>query len=234
MTHKPTRSRFFPPVETADSEGLILLGGKLTTHWLLDAYSHGIFPWPVFDDESLLAWWSPDPRAILELDDLVISRRLKRTCHSGRFRVTCDQDFAGVLRGCATAGDRAGNTWLIPSMIRAYQDLHAAGCAHSVEVWQDDQLVGGTYGISLGGFFSAESKFYRVSNASKIALVALVGHLKMRGFQLLDIQQLTDHVRRLGGTEIHRADFIERLTAAQKLPVTFGNVLHFNPDNLGD
>ncbi|NIL97880.1 MAG: leucyl/phenylalanyl-tRNA--protein transferase [Planctomycetales bacterium] len=222
MTEKMNRSRFFPPVETADAEGLVLLGGKLTTHWLLDAYSHGIFPWPIFDDENLLAWWSPDPRAILELDGLVVSRRLRRTWRSGRFRVTRDHDFAAVLHGCATAGDRQGNTWLIPPMIRAYQDLHAAGCAHSVEVWQADQLVGGTYGVSLGGYFSAESKFHRVSNASKIALVALVSHLKARGFQLLDIQQLSDHARRLGGTEIPRCDFIQRLTIAQKLPVTFG------------
>ncbi len=234
MTEKLNKSRFFPPVELADAEGLVLVGGQLTTAWLLDAYRHGIFPWPVCEAEGLMAWWSPHPRAILELDQLVVSRRLRRRCRSGRFRVTCDQDFAGVLQGCATAGDRAGSTWLIPAMIRAYQKLHEVGCAHSVEVWQDQRLVGGTYGVSLGGYFSAESKFHRASDASKVALLALVSHLRQRGFQLLDIQQLTEHTQRLGGTEIARRDFIQRLTSAQQLPVTFGDRLQFDPAELPD
>ncbi|MGB6043652.1 MAG: leucyl/phenylalanyl-tRNA--protein transferase [Pirellulales bacterium] len=225
-------SRFFPPAEMADSDGLVLLGGQLNTPWLLDAYGHGIFPWPVFENDALLAWWSPDPRAIMEFDDVIVSRRLKRTCRTGKFTVSSNRDFTGVLRGCATSQDRSGNTWIVPSMMKAYQDLHAEGYAHSVEVWQGDRLVGGTYGVSIGGAFSAESKFYRVSDASKIALVALIRHLQRRGFELLDIQQLTEHSQRLGATEIPRQQFLHRLSLAQQLPVSFGDTLEVAVDDL--
>ena len=129
-------SRFFPPPTSTTPEGLLCIGGRLSPEWLLDAYRHGIFPWPMWDDEPI-AWWSPDPRAIIELDGLHISRRLQRTIRSGKFHVTCDQDFAGVIRGCATAGDRRGNTWLTPAMIAAYCRMHALGHAHSVEVWSN-------------------------------------------------------------------------------------------------
>jgi leucyl/phenylalanyl-tRNA--protein transferase len=183
------------------------------------------FPWPLFDNTDLLAWWSPDPRAILEFDDLIVPRRLRRTLRSGQFTATCNTDFAGVLHGCATAQDRRGNTWLMPPMIEAYQRMHQLGHAHSVEVWQDDQLVGGTYGMALGGFFAAESKFYYVRDASKVAVIHLVAHLKARGYQLLDIQQLTEHTRRLGAKEIPRHEYLRRLAIAQQQPVTFGDRL---------
>ena len=227
---RPGKSKFFPAVETADADGLMCIGGSLAPEWLLDAYSHGIFPWPMVAEYEMLAWWSPDPRAILETDELHVSRRLARTCRSGKFKVTCDQDFAGVIRGCAEAPERRGGTWLSPSMIAAYHAMHDLGHAHSVEVWRDDRLVGGTYGIAIGGFFAAESKFHYETDASKVALVRLVRHLECRGFLLLDIQQLTEHTVRMGATEIPRRVFLRRLRAAITLPASFGDSLEGGPD----
>jgi leucyl/phenylalanyl-tRNA--protein transferase len=222
---EPNPSRYFPPVELAGGEGLLCVGGHLTPDWLLDAYRHGIFPWPVFDDEMLLAWWSPDPRAIFEIGGMHVSRRLRRTCRGGKFQVTCDRDCAGVLEGCATAQDRRDGTWLTPHMIEAYLELFDLGRAHSIEVWHEGRLAGGTYGVALGGFFAGESMFYRVRDASKVALVALMAHLAARGYQLFDIQQLTEHTARLGATEIPRRRYLQRLEAALKLPVTWGEKL---------
>jgi leucyl/phenylalanyl-tRNA---protein transferase len=191
---------------------------------LLDAYRHGIFPWPMWEDDPL-AWWSPNPRAIFELDGLRIPRRLQRTLRSGIFRATCNRDFEGVICGCATAGDRENNTWLTPAMIAAYCRMHALGHAHSVEVWHGDTLVGGTYGIALGGLFAAESMFHRERDASKVALVRLVEHLRARGYLLFDIQQWTPHTGSLGAVEIPRVDYLRRLARAINLPVTFGEQL---------
>src|SRR5207244_1824052 len=161
---------------------------------------------------------------IIKLDALHVSRRLERTIRSGRFEISYDRDFAGVMTGCATAQDRDGRkgTWITPAMLKAYRRLHELGHAHSVEAWTDGGLAGGVYGVALKGAFFAESMFYRACDASKVALVHLVGHLRQRGYQLLDIQQLTPHTRRLGATEISRHEFLERLEAALRLPVTFG------------
>jgi leucyl/phenylalanyl-tRNA--protein transferase len=219
-------SRFFPPVETADEDGLLAVGGRLTTQWLLDAYSHGIFPWPA--PGYPLLWWSPDPRAIIELDALHVSRRLERTIRSGRFEITFDRDFAGVMYGCATAQDRGreehrgGGTWITPAMRRAYQRLHELGHAHSVEAWHGGALAGGAYGVSLNAAFFAESMFYRVRDASKVALQHLVRHLRSRGYQLFDIQQLTPHTQRLGAAEVSREEYLRRLDAALAQQVSFG------------
>ena len=215
----------FPPVESADTEGLLLFGGELSPEWILDAYRHAIFPWPVFDDVELMAWWSPDPRAVIELDQLHISRRLRRTLASGKFEVTVDRDFAGVIHGCATAVDREEATWLTPEMILAYERLHELGYAHSVEVWHAGQLAGGIYGVALGSFFSAESMFYRVRDASKVALVHLVERLRLRGYELLDIQQLTDHAASMGATEIPRDQYQQRLAQAINPHVSFATGL---------
>ncbi len=245
-------SRFFPPPTSTTPEGLLCIGGRLSPEWLLDAYRHGIFPWPMWEDEPI-AWWSPDPRAVIELDGLRISNRLRRTIRSGRFRATCDQDFAGVIRGCATADDRRGSTWLTPAMIAAYCRMHSLGHAHSVEVWSDlpgpfregrgeydlprhphpnplpegegTYLVGGTYGIAIGGLFAAESMFYRVRDASKVALAYLVAHLRTRGYRLLDIQQWTPHTGRLGAVEISRTEFLTRLAEVIGEPMQFGDQL---------
>jgi leucyl/phenylalanyl-tRNA--protein transferase len=217
-------SRFFPSVEVTNEDGLLGLGGQLTPEWLLDAYQHGIFPWPV-SAETPVAWWSPDPRAIIELDQFHVSRRLGRTLRSGRFEVTCDRDFEGVIRGCATASDRVGHTWITSGMIEAYRRMFELGHAHSVEAWHQGRLSGGTYGIAIGGLFAAESKFYQVRDASKVALAHLVRHLKARGYRLFDIQQLTPHTARLGAIEIPRRTYLARLAEALVLPVTFGGQL---------
>jgi len=214
-------SRFFPPAEEADPEGLIGFGGELAPQWLLDAYRHGIFPWPISEFDAPIPWWSPDPRAIIELDRFHVPRRLARTFRSGRFEVTRDRDFAGVILACATGPGRRGGTWLTPEMIKAYIRFHELGHAHSVEVWHRGQLAGGTYGVAIGGLFAAESKFYRVRDASKVALVHLVEHLRRRGYGMLDIQQLTPHTVLFGAIEITRKDYLSRLAELLQRPVTF-------------
>jgi len=221
-------TRFFPAAELADADGLLALGGKLSPEWLLDAYQHGIFPWPLRADAPT-AWWSPDPRAIIEPDRLHVSRRLRRTLRSGRFQVTCDRDFPAVIDGCATAGDRVGQTWITPAMIEAYTRLFELGHAHSVEAWHEDQLVGGVYGVAIGAVFAAESKFFTVRDASKVALVHLIHHLKVRNYVLIDIQQLTPHTERLGATEIPRKKYLSRLAEVWDRPVTFGHDLEWDP-----
>jgi leucyl/phenylalanyl-tRNA--protein transferase len=217
-------SKFFPPAQRANRWGLVLLGGELSPEWLLDAYRHGIFPWPLLEDCDQVQWWSPDPRAIFEFDRFHISSRLTRRIRSGRFTVSSDCDFAGVIRGCGTVGDRAGNTWLSQQMIAAYEDLHHLGHAHSIEVWLQDRLVGGTYGVAIGGLFAAESMFYRERDASKVALVFLLNHLRRQGYQLLDIQQLTEHTESLGAIEISRTKYLHRLALAVNSNAAFGKL----------
>jgi leucyl/phenylalanyl-tRNA---protein transferase len=226
MNSLPT-SRFFPPAESADPEGVVGLGGKLTAEWLLDAYQHGIFPWPTGDPSLPVPWCSPDPRAIVEFDRFHVPRRLAQTYRNGKFRTTYDSDFSGVIRGCAS-GRRRGQTWLTDPMIRAYCQLFELGHAHSVEVWLGDELAGGTYGLAIGGLFAAESMFYRVRDASKVALVSLVERLRSRGYTLMDIQQLTPHTAQFGAIEIPREEYLRRLAAALRVDATFGG--RGNPD----
>lgn len=214
-------SRFFPPAEQVDAEGLVGFGGELTPEWLLDAYRHGIFPWPIGQLDSPVAWWSPDPRAIIDLDRFHVPRRLRRTCRSGRFDVTRDRDFDGVIGGCATGPGRAGGTWITDEMIEAYTRMHRLGHAHSVEVWHEGRLAGGVYGLAIAGLFAAESKFYRVRDASKVALVHLVEHLRGRGYKLLDVQQFTPHTGQFGAIEIPRRRYLNRLAVALDKPATF-------------
>jgi leucyl/phenylalanyl-tRNA--protein transferase len=222
-------AKYFPPAMQASADGLLCVGGNLSAPWLLDAYRHGIFPWPFWEDEPMM-WWSPDPRAILPLESLNISRRLSRTIRSNRFQATCNTAFKQVLEGCAIGPNRSGGTWLIPEMIEAYVHLHQLGYAHSIEVWHDGQLAGGTYGVAIGGLFAAESMFYRIRDASKVALVYLVAHLRHRGYQLLDIQQWTPHTGRLGAIEISRKEYLQRLAAVVDLPVTIGEHLEGEVD----
>ena len=215
-------SLFFPPAEEVDAEGLVGFGGELSPEWLLDAYRHGIFPWPITEFETPVAWWSPDPRAILPLDEFHVPRRLQRTCRSGRFEVSFDRNFAGVIAGCAKGPGREDGTWITPDVLKAYTRLHELGHAHSVEVWHEHRLAGGVYGVAAGGLFAAESMFRRVRDASKVALVHLVDHLRRRGYTLLDIQQLTPHTRQFGAVEIPRVEYLARLAEALEQPVTFG------------
>jgi leucyl/phenylalanyl-tRNA--protein transferase len=213
---------WFPPVSEADEDGLLMWGGDLTPSWLLAAYERGIFPWPYDDDDSApVPWWSPDPRAIIEFDAFHISRRLRETIASGKFTVTRDRDFTGVLEGCSHRREADGISWLTPSLQRALLQLHLSGHAHSVECWHGGRLAGGVYGIVIGGYFSAESMFFRERDASKVALAALVSHLRERNFVLLDIQVMTDHTQSLGATEIDRAEFLARLHEALRLNVAF-------------
>ena len=218
-----TPSRFFPPAETADEFGLVCIGGELSPEWLLDAYRHGLFPWPLIERIAEPQWWSPDPRAIFELDRFHISRRLRKPCAAASSPSTCDRDFAAVIHGCATAGDRRGATWLSAEMISAYQRLHELGHAHSVEAWHAGQLAGGTYGVSIGGFFAAESMFFRQRDASKVALAHLVQFLRNGGYRMLDIQQLTPHTASFGATEILRSLYLDRLAEAINADATFGS-----------
>jgi leucyl/phenylalanyl-tRNA--protein transferase len=207
--------RFFGP--EAELYGLVDVGGDLSSERLLHAYRHGVFPW--YDDPLPVCWWSPDPRAIFEMDGLHISRRLARTMRTGRFQVSINRDFAGVMEGCA---DRPGEgTWITPAMLAAYQELHRLGHAHSVETWLDGELAGGVYGVAIGGLFAAESMFHRASDASKVALVHLFEHLRQRGFTLFDTQILTPHTASLGAVEIPRREYLRRLRSAVEIPVRF-------------
>lgn len=208
-------SPFLDP-EKADADGLVGVGGDLSARLLLHAYRHGIFPY--YDETTPILWWSPDPRAIFELDQFHVSRRLARTMRSGRFRVTHDNDFAGVIAGCA---DREEGTWITPEMIEGYIRLHQQGHAHSVEVWRQGRLAGGIYGVAVGGLFAGESMFHHVRDASKVALTALVERLRQRGFTLFDIQFLTDHTAGLGATTIPRQAYLARLRQAVNLQVQF-------------
>jgi leucyl/phenylalanyl-tRNA---protein transferase len=222
-------SRFFPPAESADDDGLVALGGRLSPEWLLDAYSHGIFPWPVGGCDDPMFWWSLDPRAILELDGPHVSKSLRRTLRSGRFEVSADGDFAGVIRGCAEGPGREGGTWITPRIIRAYTRLFELGHAHCVEAWCEGRLAGGVYGVAIAGLFAAESMFFCQRDASKVALVHLVAHLRSRGYRLMDIQQLTPHTARLGAVEISREEYLRRLSRALDAPVTFGQAIESPP-----
>lgn len=222
---RPNPASRFPDPRRADRDGLVAVGGRLDPDWLLDAYRHGIFPWPSCVDEPLL-WWSPDPRAVLPLDGMRITRRLRRTLRSGKFAVTANEDFAGVLTGCATGPGREEGTWLTPPMRAAYQRMHQLGHAHSVEAWSvhgtQRRLAGGVYGVAVGALFAAESMFHYERDASKVALAWLVAHLARRGYLLLDIQQWTEHTGRLGAVEVMRDDYLQLVAQAVDRPVTFG------------
>ena len=208
----------FPPVEQASSEGLLAVGGDLRPERLLEAYRHGIFPW--YDDDQPILWWSPDPRTVLFPGKLHISRSLKRSLRLDGFTVTLDTCFRTVMEQCA--GPRPqypeGGTWITPAMLEAYTRLHDLGYAHSVETWTENRLVGGLYGVALGGAFFAESMFMRAPDASKVALVSLVRQLQAWGFRLMDCQQSSPHVMRFGAEEISRHNFLTHLTAALRLP----------------
>ncbi len=208
---------WFPDPKRASREGFVAVGGDLSVNRLLLAYRSGIFPWT--DDP--ITWWSPDPRAIFELDRFHISRSLAYTLKRGVFDVTFDQAFEQVIRSCAEVPRHDQSTWISPYFIEAYTDLHRAGWAHSVETWQNGQLVGGVYGVAIGGFFAGESMFHKSSNASKVALAHLVRRLNERGFQLFDTQMTTPATKQLGASEIPRIEYLRRLAAAVELPCKF-------------
>jgi leucyl/phenylalanyl-tRNA---protein transferase len=207
----------FPPVESATPEGLLAVGGDLSSERLLVAYRHGIFPW--YSPGQPILWWSPDPRAVLYPEKLKISRSLRKTLKRDQLRVTCDRCFRDVMLACAAprAQYPGGGTWITDDMVEAYIRLHAMGYAHSIETWHEDRLVGGLYGVALGGVFFGESMFARAADASKIALVALVSKLREWGFVLIDCQMPSAHLTSLGAEEIPRPSFLSQLGQALKL-----------------
>jgi leucyl/phenylalanyl-tRNA--protein transferase len=211
------RTLQFPDPREANPQGLVAIGGDLSVERLLLAYRSGIFPWTI----APISWWSPDPRAVLEHDQLHIPDSLKKILRKGVFKITMDRAFAQVIENCAARVAGRSDTWITPEFIEAYTQLHEQGHAHSLECWQDGELAGGIYGVAIGGFFAGESMFHRVSNASKVALCHLVEHLRKREFALLDIQMLTPVTRQMGGTTISRGDYLKRLAVAVEMPCRF-------------
>ena len=214
MSHHSGLIHFIDPEKSID--GIVALGGPLTTTNLLRAYCRGIFPWPI---EEIVPWCCPEERAILDFNELHIPRRLARTRHN--FQFTIDRSFPQVISHCASIKRKhESGTWITGQMIRAYCELHRLGHAHSVEVWEGAELVGGLYGVNACGSFAGESMFSLRSNASKLALLFLIEHLKERGLDWIDIQMLTPHLEALGAKLVSRAEFLEKLTATQKRNLT--------------
>lgn len=215
-----TRRLEFPPATSANRDGLVAVGGDLSIERLLLAYQSGIFPWPIAEDMPM-TWFSPDPRAILELNELHVPRSLAKVIRRGTYTVTIDRAFPRVIAACGAPTPERPGTWITPELEDGYVALHRAGHAHSFETWMGDELVGGLYGVATHGLFAGESMFSRADNASKVALVHLVEHLRSRGYALLDIQQGTRHMVSLGAKLIPRREYLSRLAAALKQPVTF-------------
>ncbi|WP_343388127.1 leucyl/phenylalanyl-tRNA--protein transferase [Candidatus Amarobacter glycogenicus] len=201
----------FPDARLAPPNGLLAEGADFAPSTIVAAYGAGIFPWPHEDAEYL--WFSPDPRAIVPLDGLHVSRRLGRTIRSGRFKVTVDAAFEQVMRACVVRPH--DGTWITPRLIEGYTTLHHLGWAHSVEVWDPPgELAGGLYGVAVGAMFGAESMFHRQRDASKVAVAALVQHCREIGVELLDVQVLNEHTESLGAVQIGRDEYLGRLAAA--------------------
>lgn len=207
----------FPDVSLAEREpnGLLAVGGDLSPERLINAYVQGIFPW--FSEDEPILWWSPDPRTVLFPERIKISKSLRKTLKKRRLKVSFDQDFSAVIKGCAAPRENSPGTWLLPEMIDAYHQQHALGLAHSVEVWQDEELVGGLYGMAIGGVFFGESMFSLVPDSSKIALVHLSRSLSQWGYRMIDCQVYTQHLASLGAEEIPRLQFCRNLNQWTKL-----------------
>jgi len=202
-----TKEVAFPPPELATREGILAVGGDLSTPRLLCAYGKGIFPW--YEAGGPIFWWCPDPRFVLFPAELHVSRSLRRRVRSGAFEVRLDTAFREVVRGCAESPRRYGpGTWITPEMAEAYATLHDLGYAHSAEAWRDGRLVGGLYGVALGRAFFGESMFTRETDASKVAFATLVAQLRAWGFGLVDCQMPTGHLRRFGAKRIARSAFL--------------------------
>ncbi len=204
----PTQWDFPDPAKKTKRNGLLATGADLEPSTLIYAYRNGIFPWP--HDDANLPWFSPNPRGILPLDRFKKSKSLRQRMQRCGWTATVDHDFAGVIERCSVRNDGEG-TWINDSMRDAYSALHKLGWAHSVEIWNDDELVGGCYGLLLGGVFTGESMFHRAADASKIALFELCARLHVAGAGLIDVQMVTDHLSTLGAIAIHRNLFLELL-----------------------
>ena len=197
----------FPPVETATPEGLLAYGGDLSPNRLLLAYKSGIFPW--YNSSDPILWWSPNPRLVLFLDEFILRKSLKKRMK--HFEIRYNTAFAEVMKECGTIErDGQKGSWIIPEVIEAYSVLHDMGYAHSIEAWQDGQLVGGLYGVMIGKMFYGESMFAKVSDASKVAFATFIEKLKADGVTMIDCQIPSPHLKSLGAREISRAEFIQR------------------------
>lgn len=203
----------FPHPDQADPHGVVGMGADLEPETLIHAYSNGMFPMPV-DDGDMVAWWSPPERGVLDFADLRVSRSLRQSCR--RYHVTANTSFGQVIRACAELPRDGG--WISPAIIEAYERLHALGWAHSIETWHEGKLIGGLYGVQIGGLFAGESMFHLATDASKVALVALVSGLEHCGAVLLDVQWATEHLATLGVQEITRSDYLKRLNTALPFP----------------
>jgi leucyl/phenylalanyl-tRNA--protein transferase len=210
----PPSRLLFPDPRRANTDGLVAAGGDFRPETIIAAYRAGIFPWPHPVQEHL--WFSPDPRAIIPIGGLHVSRRLARTLRQGRFRVTVDAAFEDVITAC---GFRDSGTWITPRLQRAYVRLHELGWAHSVETWQDGELAGGLYGIGVGALYGAESMFHFVTDASKVAMAAMMQHAERIGLTLIDIQVPTEHTESMGAVLIPREEYLARVWAAIDVPV---------------
>lgn len=220
----------FPPVEQATPEGLLAIGGDLSSERLLEAYRRGIFPW--YSAGQPILWWSPDPRAVLYLDRFKVSRSLKKRLRQNTYSVTLDTRFRNVVDACAAPRlkDPVAGTWITRDMAVAYNNLYKMGYAHSVETWYDGRLVGGLYGLALGRGFFGESMYSDMTDASKVALAALVGHLKRWNYTFVDCQLSSPHILSLGAVEVPRSRFLRELSDALDFPDRIGPWTHAAQD----
>jgi leucyl/phenylalanyl-tRNA--protein transferase len=218
----PEEEHLFPKVELAEEDGLLAVGGDLSPGRLLTAYQMGIFPW--YNEDSPILWWSPNPRWVLEPAQVHVSRSMAKVLKRGTFRVSFDEAFDRVIEACRAA-PRPGQdgTWLVDDMVAAYNELHQLGFAHSVEVWQEHELVGGMYGISLGGCFFGESMFSKVTNSSKTALIGLARKLESHNFLMIDCQVHTPHLESMGAQEMPRSEFVKTIRKGMDMPMMRGN-----------
>lgn len=213
----------FPPVSAAlrEPDGLLAAGGDLSSERLLYAYRHGIFPW--YDQGQPLLWWAPDPRCVFKPDGLRVSRRLRRSLRQSTAQVRFNSDFGAVIRGCAAPRGPQHGTWITTDMIAAYERLHREGWAHSVEIWQDETLVGGLYGLAIGRAFFGESMFSHAADASKVALLAVSQSMRTKALGILDCQLVSSHLLSLGAAIIPREEFVAQLEDLCSPAIRFEN-----------
>ncbi len=217
----------FPPVDLADENGIVAMGGDLSAERLILAYQNGIFPW--YSEGEPILWWSPDPRFVLFPESIKISRSMRKILKRKIFHVSFDKDFPGVIEECRQPRKYQRGTWITDDMMDSYIELHEMGVAHSVEVWFKGELAGGLYGISLGRCFFGESMFSKISNASKTALITLAGILQDLNFKVIDCQVYTDHLYSLGAREIPRKDFIKLINKETRSDPITGKWAHIPP-----
>lgn len=214
----PEDEHWFPPVEEF-SDDVVAVGGDLDPDRLLTGYKRGIFPW--YNTPGEIIWWCPEVRCVLFTDEVRISHSMRNTFNKGKYKVTMDEAFHEVIEGCRE-GDRENATWLFDEMFEAYTDLHKLGYAHSVEVWENDRLVGGLYGLSMGHVFYGESMFSRAPDSSKTAFIKLAQYMHQYGWKILDCQVVTDHLKSLGARGVPRKEFLTMLSQELQYPDVLG------------